>query len=402
MRYRFANCEIDTERHEFSVDGGLTPLEPQVFDLLALLVQHPGRLVSRDELVGRVWGGRIVSESTILARINAARRAVRDNGERQAIIATVPRRGIKLVAAVETVAEASDAPRPVRHASAPDRREQRLQFCHSLDGTRIAFATFGTGYPLVRAGHWLTHLDHDWHSPVWQPFLDELGKDFGVTRYDQRGNGLSDWDPPSFTLSAFIEDLEAVVDRAGLDRFALYGVSQGAPIAAAYTARHPDRVSKLILHGGYVQGRLIRGDEHEREKGRALLTLVRHGWGNAEGPLIQAFASMFIPGGTREQVMALTELQRISTSPENAARLRAAFDQFDVGPILDQIRVPTLVMHARNDGVQPLDQGRRLAAGIRNAEFALLESGNHVILSHEPAFAVLLRDMRRFVFETTG
>jgi pimeloyl-ACP methyl ester carboxylesterase/DNA-binding winged helix-turn-helix (wHTH) protein len=396
MRYRFANCEIDTERHEFGVGGELVRLEPQVFDLLALLVQHPGRLVSRDELVETVWGGRIVGESTISARINAARRAVRDTGERQAIIATVPRRGIKLMAAVETVAEAPDAPRPVRHAAPPDRREQRLQFCHSVDGTRIAFATFGTGYPLVRAGHWLTHLDHDWHSPVWRPFLDELGKDFSVTRYDQRGNGLSDWDPPSFSLDAFIEDLEAVVDRAGLDRFALYGVSQGAPIAAAYTARHPGRVSKLILHGGYVQGRLIRGDAREREQGQALLTLVRHGWGKAEGPFIQAFACMFIPGGTREQVMALTELQRMTTSSENAALLRAAFDQFDVGRILDKIRVPTLVIHARNDGVQPLDEGRRLAASIRNAEFALLESGNHVILSHEPAFTVLLRELRRF------
>jgi len=402
MRYRFANCEIDTERHEFGVGGELVRLEPQVFDLLALLVQHPGRLVSRDELVEAVWDGRIVSESTISARINAARRAVRDDGERQAIIATVLRRGIKLVATVETVADAPEASRPVRPAAEPYQREQRIQLCHSRDGTRIAFATFGSGSPLVRAGHWLTHLEHDWHSPVWRPFLDELGKDFSVTRYDQRGNGLSDWDPPSFSLDAFIEDLEAVVDRAGLDRFALYGVSQGAPIAAAYTARHPHRVSKLILHGGYVQGRLIRGDAREREQGQALLTLVRHGWGKAEGAFIQAFASMFIPGGTREQVMALTELQRMTTSSENAALLRAAFDQFDVGRILDEIRVPTLVIHARNDGVQPLDEGRRLAASIRNAEFALLESGNHVILSHEPAFTILLRELRRFVLGTAG
>jgi DNA-binding winged helix-turn-helix (wHTH) protein/pimeloyl-ACP methyl ester carboxylesterase len=402
MRYRFANCEIDTERYEFSVGGEPVRLEPQVFDLLALLVQHAGRLISRDELVEAVWGGRIVSESTISARINAARRAVRDDGGSQAIIATVPRRGIKLVTAVETVGDARESARPVRPAAAPDQREQRIQLCHSRDGTRIAFATFGSGPPLVRAGHWLTHLEHDWHSPVWQPFLDELGKDFSVTRYDQRGNGLSDWEPPSFTLDAFVEDLEAVVDRAGLDRFALYGVSQGAPIAAAYTARHPDRVSKLILHGGYVQGRLIRGDAREREQGQALLTLIRHGWGKAEGPIIQVFASMFIPGGTREQVMALTELQRMTTTAENAALLRAAFDQFDIGRILDGIRVSTLVMHARNDGVQPLDQGRHLAASIRNAEFTLLESANHVILSHEPAFAVLLRELRRFVYETTG
>ena len=239
-----------------------------------------------------MWGGRIVGESTISARINAARRAVRDDGERQAIIATVSRRGIKLVA--DVVADAREPSRPVRPAA--NQQQQRVQLCHSRDGTRIAYATFGSGSPLVRAGHWLTHLEHDWHSPVWRPFLDELGKDFSVTRYDQRGNGLSDWDPPTFSLDAFVEDLEAVIDRAGLDRFALYGVSQGAPIAAAYSARHPDRVSKLILHGGYVQGRLTRGDEREREQGEALLTLIRHGWGKPEGPFIQAFASMFIPG----------------------------------------------------------------------------------------------------------
>src|SRR5262249_35722765 len=159
---------------------------------------------------------------------------------------------------------------------------------------------------------------------------------------------LSDWDPASFSLEAFIEDLETVVDCAELDKFALYGVSQGAPIAAAYAARHPDRVSRLILHGGYVQGRLIRDSAREREEGQALLTLVRHGWGKAEGPFIQAFASMFIPGGTQEQVMAMTELQRIATSAENAALLRAAFDQLDVGDILEKITAPTLVIHARN------------------------------------------------------
>jgi pimeloyl-ACP methyl ester carboxylesterase/DNA-binding winged helix-turn-helix (wHTH) protein len=397
MRYLFANCEIDTTRHEFYVAGELLQLEPQVFDLLVLLVRNPGRLISREELVEVVWGGRAVSESAISARIFAARRAVRDDGERQAFIATVPRRGIKLVAVVKTIADAGETPDLVRITAGSYQREQRIQLCHSKDGARIAFATFGSGPPLVRAGHWLTHLDHDWHSPVWRPFLHELGKDFTVTRYDQRGNGLSDWHPPRFSLDAFIEDLETVVDRAELDRFALYGVSQGAPIAATYTARHPDRVSKLILHGGYVQGRLIRDDACEREQGQALLTLVRHGWGKAEGPLIQAFASMFIPGGTQEQVMAMTELQRIATSAENAVLLRAAFDQLDVGGILGEIQVPTLVIHARSDGVQPLDEGRRLAAGIRNAEFALLESSNHVILSHEPAFAVLMSELRRFV-----
>ena len=260
-------------------------------------------------------------------------------------------------------------------------------------GTRIAFATTGSGYPLVRAGHWLTHLEHDWHSPIWRPFLDELGRVFRVTRYDQRGNGLSDWNVGNFHLTAFVEDLEAVVDSADIERFALYGTSQGAPIAIAYATRHPDRVSHLILHGGYVRGRLLRGSTEEREQGEALLTLIRHGWGKVGSPFLQAFSTMYIPGGTKEQIASLVELQQLTTSPENAASLRAAVDSFDVGDLLEHVITPTLVIHARNDGVQPLDQGRKLAAGIKNAEFLMLESANHMILQHEPAWHVLFNEL---------
>jgi DNA-binding winged helix-turn-helix (wHTH) protein len=313
MLYRFANCELDTERHELRFEGELRHIEPQVFDLLALLADHPGRLISRDEIIEAVWGGRIVSESAIAARINAARRAVGDDGSRQSVIATVARRGIKLVVPVEA-SPAGKAIAKARCGTPVD--EQRVRFCRSPDGTSLAFASFGAGPALVRAGTWLSHLEHDWQSPLWRPFLAELGTTFRVTRYDQRGNGLSDWMARSMTLNDFVDDLEAVVDSAGLDRFVLYGVSQGAPIAVAYSVRHPERVSHLVLQGGFAQGRMVR-NEREREQGLALQTLIRLAWGKPEGPFIQAFSSMFIPGGTPEQITSLTELQRSTTSPEN-------------------------------------------------------------------------------------
>ncbi len=392
MRYRFGSCELRTDSHELFVGGAPRAVEPQVFDLLHLLVSRAGELVSHDELIATVWGGRIVSDSAISARISAARAAVGDDGARQALIKTVSRRGFRFVGEVERL-DGAVARNPA--AAAPD--SQRLRFCRAPDGTRIAFATSGTGPPLVRAGHWLTHLEHDWHSPVWRPFLDELGRSFRVTRYDQRGNGLSDRNVEDFSLEAFVGDLEAVVEAAGLDRFALYGTSQGAPIAVAYAVRHPQRVGHLILHGGFLRGRLLRESAAETEPAEALLTLIRHGWGTPGSPFLQAFASIYVPEGTREQIASLTELQRLTASPENAARLRAAVDRFDVGDLLGRVAVPTLVLHARNDGVQPLDQGRALAAGIPGAEFVLLESANHVILEHEPAWPRLFEALRRFV-----
>jgi pimeloyl-ACP methyl ester carboxylesterase len=273
---------------------------------------------------------------------------------------------------------------------------QRVAFCRSCDGTRIAYATSGTGFPMVKAGHWLTHLEHDWHSPLWRPLLGRLGQHFALLRYDQRGNGLSDWSVGDFGLERFVEDLEAAVDAAGLGRFALYGTSQGVPIALAYARRHPGRLSHLVLHGGFVKGRLVRSGA-DREQGLALLTLIRHGWGKANSPFIKAFATLFIPEGSREQIESLADLQRLTTSADNAAALRWAIDHFDVTDLLDGIETPTLVIHANDDGVQPLEQGRELASQIPRAEFLLLESRNHVIVPQEPAWPVLFDGIERFI-----
>ena len=314
---------------------------------------------------------------------------------RQEWIRTIARRGFRFVGAVSAASAAQAAASPA--ADAAETCRQRVAFCRSADTTKIAFATSGSGYPLVKAGHWLTHLEHDWRSPVWQPFLKRLNRKFQVVRYDQRGNGLSDWDIRDLSLDRFVEDLEAVVDAARLDRFALLGTSQGAAIAIAYAVRHPDRVSHLVLNGGFEQGRLVRASAADREQGEAILTLIRHGWGKRGSSFIEAFAAMFIPEGSREQIDSLADLQRQTTSMENALLLRAAVDRFDVSELVTKVAVPTLVMHSRDDGVQPLEQGRQLASRIPQAEFVLLESRNHVLLPQEKAWPVQFDEIERFV-----
>ena len=398
MRYLFGSFVLAPETRELLGAGLARPIEPQVFDLLHHLIRERERVVSTDELIEAVWSGRIVSDSAVSARISAARSAIGDDGKRQQWIRTVQRRGFRFVGPVETTASQSqDPPSP---ASTPGTSHQRIAFCRSADGTRIAHASSGEGYPLVKAGHWLTHLEHDWRSPIWRPFLDRLNAHFQVVRYDQRGNGLSEWEVSDYSLARFVEDLEAVIDASAIPRFALYGTSQGAPVAIAYACRHPERVSHLVLHGGFEKGRLVRAAESDRSQGEAILTLMRNGWGKSNNPFIDAFATMFIPGGSREQIESLVSLQRLTTSAENAVSIRKAVDSFDVSELLEKVEVPTLVIHARDDGVQPLDQAYRLAAQIPNAEFLMLESRNHVILPDEKAWPVLFDGLGRFILGT--
>jgi len=394
MIYEFPRCRIDDGTREFHLDGTPVALEPQVFDLLLHFVRNPERVISRDELIEAVWAGRIVSDSAIAARINAARKAAGDSGKTQVVIKTVPRRGFRFVAKVIACgADRADAPAPT--PPAPE-RSQKVMFCRSDDGTQIAYGQSGCGPPLIRVGHWLTHLEHDWQSPIWRPLLDELGTTYSLHRYDQRGNGLSDWEVEDFSLDAFVGDLEAVVDAAGLDRFAIFASSQAVPVCITYAVRHPERITRLVLHGGFALGRLLRS-ESERDQAEAYLTLMRHGWGMEGSQFLQSFSALYIPDGTQEEIASLAQQQRMTTSAENAVRLRRCFDCFDVTDILPQVTAPTLVTHARNDAIQPFSEGRKLAGSIRNAELVALESRNHVILKHEPAWPIFFRAFRRFV-----
>ncbi|MGB6796507.1 MAG: alpha/beta fold hydrolase [Xanthobacteraceae bacterium] len=278
------------------------------------------------------------------------------------------------------------------------RYEQEIQFCITRDGVQLAYSRMGDGPQLVKTGNWMTHLEFDFQSPIWRHLYRELSRDHTLIRYDTRGNGLSDREVENVSFETFVGDLESVVDAAGLERFALLGISQGCAVAVAYAARHPERVTELILFGGYAVGWAKRAKSAaEKEQGAAMLTLVRLGWGQENPAFRQLFTSQFIPGGTKEQADWFNALQRMSCSPEDAVRNLIATGDTDVRPLLSQIIAPTLVMHARDDARVPFDQGRRLAAGIPGARFVSLPSGNHLILEDEPAFPRFLQEIRAFI-----
>jgi DNA-binding winged helix-turn-helix (wHTH) protein len=232
----FSDCELDLDRFELRRAGRLRPVEPQVFDLLAVLIRERHRVVPKEELLDTVWGNRFVSESALTSRVKAARQAIGDDGRSQRLIRTAHRRGYQFTAPVDEAAQ----PEPVASPS-PAPPEQEIRFSTTGDGTRLAYAVSGAGPPLVKAANWLGHLAYDWESPVWRHWLAELSRRFRLVRYDERGCGLSDWDIGRFSFDAWVDDLEAVVDAAGLDRFPLLGISQGGPVAIAYAVRHPER-----------------------------------------------------------------------------------------------------------------------------------------------------------------
>ncbi len=257
-------------------------------------------------------------------------------------------------------------------------------------------AAVGDGPPLVKTANWLNHLDYDWQSPIWSPMLRRLAGRFRLIRYDGRGNGLADRDAADISLAAFSRDLETVIATLDLPRFALLGLSQGAASAIAFAVAHPERVSRLILYGGYAQGRNKRGSPDDEAVAQAVLAMMRQGWGRAESAFMRAFASLYLPSGSPEQIRWFAEMQKRATSGEMAARLRTACDDIDVTALLPRIRVPTLVLHGRDDHVVPIEQGRMMAARIPGSRFVTLDTENHVPLPDEPAWGTLLREIEAF------
>lgn len=287
------------------------------------------------------------------------------------------------------------APQP-----AADGGTQQIRFCRSPDGTTIAYATFGSGPPIVKLANWLNHLEYDWISPIWRPIFAELARGRLLVRYDQRGNGLSDWEVENYSLEAMVQDIETVVDAAGLDRFALFGLSQGAVAEVAYAVRHPERVTRLVFLGGFVQGFRVRGDADEIKKREAMLALMDAGWGSDNPAFHQMFASIFVPDGNPEQIAWWMDLQRKCTSPKSAFRLQESFSRYDVRELLPRVTAPTIVFHSRSEIVAPFDQGRLIASQIPGARFVALESRNHIILEHEPAWPRFTDELRRFLADS--
>ncbi|KRE31539.1 LuxR family transcriptional regulator [Agromyces sp. Soil535] len=277
---------------------------------------------------------------------------------------------------------------------------QDVRFCHASDSVRLAYAVEGSGPPLVKAANWLSHLEYDWESMLWRHWLLALTSRYRVLRYDERGCGLSDWDTTSFTIEAWIDDLATVVDAAGYERFALLGVSQGAAVAVEYAARHPERVSALVLYGGYVHGHVIRArNDEELRIARLMPELAELGWGSDEPTFRQVFTARFMPEGTREQWDEFNDLQRLTTSPTNAARFIRGFGVIDVADAAQRVACPTLVVHVRGDLAPPLAEGRLLASMIPGSRFVSLEGHNHLMLATEPAWPRFVDEMDRFLAE---
>lgn len=274
---------------------------------------------------------------------------------------------------------------------------QKIQFCTASDGVRLAYASVGEGPPIIKAANWLSHLEHDWEAPIWSPLFRNLAVDHRFVRYDERGNGLSDWNANDISFDAFVTDLEAVVDATGLDKFALLGISQGAAVSIEYAVRHPERVTRLILFGGYAAGWRIGATEAETKEREAVITLTETGWGKDNPAYRQIFSSTFIPHASANELAWFNEFQRLTTSPENAARFLSVFGDIDVRDRLAQVMVPTLVIHSLGDQRIPVETGRDIAASIPNAEFVGLESNGHLLLGREGASGVFVETVRNFI-----
>ena len=353
-----------------------------MFDLLCLLAENAGRVVSKDELIAVVWGGRIVSEATVSARINAARNAVGDSGKAQAVIRTAPRRGFGMVAEVK-VAEADAKQAPDGAATL----KQTIRYTTSRDGTGIAYAVSGEGPPLLRAGHHLTHLELDWSSPLWAPHFELLSRHFTLIRYDVRGAGLSKSVLDGANLESYVEDLEAVADAAGVDRFALLATLQSAPAALRFAADNPGRVERLILQNGYARGRGMRDGVPEDPDADPMISLVKGGsWGDPDNPFMRAFCALAVPSLDFEGVTELARLFAGAAGGADVIAARRLINYFDATGDLARVRAATLVMHARNCAIHPLDEGRLIAARVPGAEFEVFDSADSACVPTDPSF----------------
>ncbi|HKQ26965.1 MAG TPA: alpha/beta fold hydrolase [Burkholderiales bacterium] len=277
---------------------------------------------------------------------------------------------------------------------------QQIRFCTSADGVKLAYAVSGEGPPLIMSATWLTHLEHQWRSLAWRPWLEAFSGEYTVVRYDSRGCGLSDREVGDVSFETWVSDFECVAEAAGFERFSLLGTCQGGPIAIEYAARHPERVSHLVLYGTYARGRMKRVNLPKQvEKAKVLLDLTQLGWGQENHAFLQVWASQFQPGGTLEHLRSWSDQQRAATSAETAVRLLDIGWNVDVTDTARRIKCPVLVVHPERDAVVPLEEARRLAGLIPHCRFVQLDSENHMPLADEPMWPKFLAEVRGFLAE---
>ncbi len=385
---RFDAYTIDLQKCTLRRGNEVLALRPKAFDVLRHLAQNPGRVVGKQELLDAVWAQHVVTDDALVQCIRDVRQALSD--QEQKIVKTVPRRGYLFCA--EPAQDDAVAAVPLHPA-------QTIDYCRTRDGVRIAMATVGQGLPLIRPPTWFNHLEYDWHVQFRGALYRFLADRVQLIRYDGRSNGLSDRYVPDVSLDGLECDLEAVVDALQLRRYALLGISQGAAVAIAHAVRYPERVSKLVLNGGYAVGANKRGSLKDREISQAYLTLMRHGWGDEHSSFLRSFGTLYFPGASGEEIKALAQLQRMAMSAEAALKLRNVCADVDILDLLPKVTAPTLVLHSTHDNAVPFDEGRRLAALIPHARFVALESQNHVPMPDEPAWPQFLAEIETFLAE---
>lgn len=387
MRYDFADCCLDTESLTLTRAGAPVPVEPQVFDLLRLLVENAGRVVTKDEIVDRVWRGRIVSESAISARIAAARKAVGDNGKAQRVIRTVARRGL----AMRVTPEVHETTRARGPSVAP-----RIRYTRSATGQSLAYAVSGQGPPVVRAGYMYTDISAEWDISAERTLFERIGARNTLLRYDPVGTGQSDLALEEVDFAAMAEDLIAVADAAGFDRFAVFSESGGVTPALHAAATHPDRITKLAILGGYVDGRLRRLDQPQPGPD-PIRGLIEEAWSKGSESFAAGYLTAYFPEGPLEAIQGFAKIMMAACPRENILKLRDAVNWVENGALLERIRCPTLVMHGRHDGVHPLTEARKLAAGIPDAELIALETANLMPMPGNAAFEPFVGTLTRFL-----
>ncbi len=388
--YEFGPFRLELREHRLMRAGQPVPLTGKAFNTLRALVERHGELVSKQDLMSEIWPETTVEENNLDRNISAVRKALGEQADEPSFIETVPRVGYRFIAPVSTDAAYE------RPATTPARQE--IRFCVTNDNVRLAYAKVGSGHPIVKVADCFNHLDFEWDSPIWRHWVRELGQDFSIVRYDGRCSGLSDWEVEDVSFEAWIHDLEKVVDAAGLEKFALMGHSQGGAVAIAYAVRHPERVSHLILWGGYARGAYHRDIPDAVEVRRALETLVQLNWGKTNPSFFQMVTDLYIPEkATGEEQSWFRDLQQVSISPDNLVRYMRACDDIDVRSILPTLSVPTIVFHADRDKIAPPHEGRILAAGIPDARFVPLATANHVLLANEPAWKVFREELASFL-----
>ncbi len=377
--------------------GARIALRPQTVQVLNCLARRADRVVTKDELMRAVWPDVFVTDDSLVQCIKELRRALGDDARR--VVQTAPKRGYKLVALPGV------APAPTRAAinTQDTGFHQDIRFATTVDGVRIAYATSGEGPPLVRAAHWMTDLGWDWRSSIWGPRIQHWSRNFRLLRFDWRGCGMSDRQADPGDLDACVADLEAVVDAAGLDRFSLLASSGGTSSAVRYAARHPDRVTSLVVFGGYARGHLRRG-EHSvpLETFNAMQRLIEVGWGQDHPGFRQLFTSMSWPGATLEQQESFNHMQRVACTPRVAASMRSRMAEFDATADLPAVRCPTLVLHSPRDSAVPFEEGRLIASMIPGARLEPFDSLNHSPLPGEPAFDEVIGLIDEFVLSQSN